>query len=210
MKRTTRDTFSIVVGDHYSRGRPRHQAPQEHRFNDGPDVIELQLSALTDGVRCIYRRFSPGLEPLEIGYTILVSWTPANLGGRRPWFHCSHDSCRRRVARLFLTSGFLVCQRCAGVRYPSQTEPQTRHVWTVARARAIRLELGGRPVVGAPFPAKPTRMHQKRYERLRSQVLEIEREEDERINRAITNGELSFTGEMARLLREAIDSDDDD
>jgi hypothetical protein len=209
MARTTSDTFSIVVGDYYARGQPRSQRPETHRFEDASDSTELQLSALTDGVRCVYTRVSPHREPFEIDYVVPVSWTRANLGGRRPWFHCSYLSCRKRVARLFLVSEFLVCQRCAGILYPSQAEPQTRHVRTLARAQAIRAQLGGRPRSGAPFPPKPPRMHQTRYERLRSQVLQIEREEDERISRAIMSGELSFAAEVARRLRERIDARDE-
>ncbi len=44
-------------------------------------------------------------------------------------------------------------------------------------------------------------MHRATYWRLHDEVVEIERAEDERINRAVVNGELSYSEELARALR---------
>jgi len=80
-----------------------------------------------------------------------------------------------------------------------------RHARRVARAKAIRLLLGGRPILGVRFPPRPKGMHQKTYARLQHEVLEIERVEDERINAAILAGEISHGAALARVLREQLE-----
>ncbi|MDQ2983470.1 MAG: hypothetical protein M3R70_06040 [Actinomycetota bacterium] len=69
------------------------------------------------------------------------------------------------------------------------------------RAKSIRAELGGRPVMREPLPDRPKGMHQSTYDRLRQELLEIELTEDERIDDAFRNGELSVPAYFADMLR---------
>jgi hypothetical protein len=200
-RQTTDDIPSIVVRDLYVRGAPR-QDPVRRQTWSFYVTAEIELIAHEDHVTCTYRRVIRGREPEQISYDVPVSWTEPNYGGRRAWFHCSHPWCRRRVGRLFLDDPHLVCRSCAGVVYRSQARPEPKHVRKVERANAVRVELGGRPVLNDPFPPRPRGMHQKTYERLRQEVQEIERAEEARINAAIASGELSLTAELAKLLLE--------
>ena len=195
------DTPSIVVGELFRRGRPR-EAPLVIRRESEGALIETQLTAFEDHIECIFGRSLRG-APQEVQYTVPVSWTRPNYGGRRPWFHCPSQPCQRRVGRLFLTGAYFLCRQCAGVRYASQDEPLPSYARRAERASAIRARLGGStdfPLVVVvsvcrclpwllPSQIGLTQMHDKTYRALRQECLAIEGEE---INRAVLAGELSF------------------
>ncbi len=199
-RRTTDDIPSIVVADLFARGEPRKDAsPVVRSWRAGGVTGRVELVPFEDRVECTYRRVIG--EPEQLQYVIHVSATKPNYGGRRLWLHCARPSCQRRSGRLFLDDPYFVCRSCAGVRYSSQTHPKPRHVQCVERAKAIRAELGGRPVLRDPLPDRPKGKHRTTYERLRQELLEIERAEDERIDEAFRNGELSVLDYFADKLR---------
>lgn len=200
-QQTTDDILSIVVGDLYRRGAPIEESPVVRRTFDGPDQVVVELTPLQDRVSYVYRRIRSHGEVEELEYRVRVSWQPANLGGVRALFRCSNPGCGRRARRLFLTDPYLVCRRCANVRYPSQFALQPQHIKSVARAKTIRTRLGGRPILGDPVPLRPQGMHHRTYERLVADLAEIERAEEDR---AIRDGELSFIDVFVRRLRESI------
>lgn len=134
-----------------------------------------------DRVECRYR-VAVGSSSNEITYVVWVSWTQPNFGGQRPWLHCAHPLCQRRCGRLFLDDPYLVCRSCAKVRYPSQMGEKAQHAQRFERAKALRAELGGEPAVGDPLPPRPKGMHRQTYERLCTEVLQIERAERPRID----------------------------
>jgi hypothetical protein len=98
-----------------------------------------------------------------------VTWTLCALGGRRPWFRCdvySRDRyCCRRVALLHSAGGLFACRHCRGLVYASQQEPVRYR--GIAKARKIRMQLGGGPNIAAAFPEKPKGMHWRTYDRMR-------------------------------------------
>jgi hypothetical protein len=97
---------------------------------------------------------------------IPVVWTRCHLGGRRPWFRCT--TCGRRAAILYVgSSAAFACRHCCGLGYASQLESVRYR--GIARARKIRMRLGGGENVLEAFPPKPKRMHQRTYDRLRAQ-----------------------------------------
>jgi len=68
-------------------------------------------------------------EAIELSYSIngknvsayvSISWTTCNYGGKRPWFICPSEGCRRRVAKLYLRKGYFSCRHCHDLTYSSQ------------------------------------------------------------------------------------------
>jgi hypothetical protein len=99
-----------------------------------------------------------------------VVWTPCHFGGGRPWFRCTAAAdgryCGRRVAKLYFGgSAVFACRQCFGLAYASQRESLPHR--GIARARKIRMRLGGGPNLLDSFPAKPKRMHRRTYDKLR-------------------------------------------
>jgi len=66
------------------------------------------------------------------GMQVPLSYTPANLGGRRPWMLC--PECDTMRARLFLDEGAWQCRICAEVRYATpRIKPERRPHVQIAR-----------------------------------------------------------------------------
>jgi hypothetical protein len=199
--RTAEDTPSIVVADLFLRGEPRAEVSPLVRTRDvGGVIARVELVPLADSVECTYTRVIGTRPTEEVQYVIPVTATEPNYGGRRLWFLCARPSCRRRSGRLFLDDPYFVCRTCAGVRYSSQTQSKPRHVQQAERAKAIRARLGGRLNLRDPLPERPKGMHRSTYERLRKELVEIERAEDERVDEAIRTGELSVLDYLADKL----------
>ena len=63
-------------------------------------------------------------EQQDVLEPVLITWTPCNYGGRRPWFCCPGVSngglCDRRVAKLYMCGRYFHCRHCYGLVYPSQ------------------------------------------------------------------------------------------
>ena len=101
---------------------------------------------------------------------IRVSWTRCQLGGARPWLHCS---CGRRTERLFKDVDGYYCRQCFhSLRYASQTKSTQGRLHF--EACKLRLRLGGIASLTAPFPKRPRGMHTKTYERLRRRAEGLE------------------------------------
>jgi hypothetical protein len=123
------------------------------------------MRPLDDRVACTYSRIE-GDERTDIPFTVFVTWSTPNYGGQRAWLHCAKTGCGRRCGRLFLKDPYVVCQPCAGVRYPSQVNPQPKYFRWANRAKEIRGRLEGPALLFAPRPPKPPGMHRRTYERL--------------------------------------------
>jgi hypothetical protein len=102
---------------------------------------------------------------------ICVSWTRVHLGGERPWMHCPH--CQTRVARLYAGLGGYFCRSCIG-----NPPYATRRLGAQGRAHfqacKLRLQLDGQAQLSMPFPERPARMHQRTYDRLRREGMNLE------------------------------------
>ena len=112
--------------------------------------------------------------------SVLLSWTPCNYGGQRPWFICpgviNGFPCRRRVARLYAAGKYFLCRHCYNLVYESQREALRFRL--LYKAQGIRRRLGGSADMGEPFPWKPKGMHWKTYERLRRKAEHAELRSD--------------------------------
>jgi hypothetical protein len=136
------------------------------------DDVELELLPWEFSVTAICLRDRYGVGRYERTEEVRVSWDPVHFGGVRPWFHCPR--CERRSSRLFLDDLSLVCRKCAGVLYASQLKRVSPEEKLRARARQIRVELGGMPSADAPFPTRPKGMHRRTYERLQEEAFRLE------------------------------------
>ena len=109
-------------------------------------------------------------KPVE--QRVSITWTPCHFGGQRPWFvcatHLSGKYCGRRVAVLYLAGEVFACRKCYGLAYASQQGGLLFR--NLRKSQSIRMRLGGNPDPFAPFPAKPRRMYQRTYRRLRAQA----------------------------------------
>jgi hypothetical protein len=108
-------------------------------------------------------------ERAPVEQRVPVEWTRCHFGGGRPWFRCTASSeghyCGRRVCKLYFLSSIFACRHCYGLSYATQLEPL--RLRGLARARKIRMRLGGGPNMFDPFPSKPKGMHWRTYKRLR-------------------------------------------
>lgn len=102
----------------------------------------------------------------NLKYTVPLTNTGCNFGGRRYWFICPAQGCSRRAAILYLVSGYFACRSCHRLAYRMQ------HVNAgergLIKAQRIRMKLGGTGNMTLPFPPKPKHMRWTNYYRLRS------------------------------------------
>jgi hypothetical protein len=98
------------------------------------------------------------------GQTLSVAWVQWHFGGSRPFFVCK---CGRRVLQLFAPRGYSWrCRHCYNLSYATRQVGLRYRL--ILKAQKVRERLGGDLGVANPFPAKPKRMHWKRYKRLRA------------------------------------------
>lgn len=98
-----------------------------------------------------------------VSYPVSLDWTDCHLGGKRPWFLCPGERCRRRVAILYF-GDFFVCRHCQGLAYPSQREEAYDRA--ARRADRIREKLDWEPGILNGNGWKPKGMHWHTFRRL--------------------------------------------
>jgi hypothetical protein len=133
----------------------------------------IKVRTEQDTVTLIYRtRHLLAADWKAVEQRVPVTWTPCHFGGQRPWFVCAARVngryCGRRVAVLYLAGEVFACRKCYALAYASQQGGLLFR--NLRRSQSIRMRLGGSPDPFAPFPAKPRRMHQRTYRRLRAQA----------------------------------------
>jgi hypothetical protein len=102
---------------------------------------------------------------------VRISWTRVHLGGERPWMHCPH--CQTRVARLYAGLGGYFCRSCMG-NPPYASQQLGAQGRAHFQACKLRLKLDGQAQLSMPFPERPARMHQRTYDRLRREGMNLE------------------------------------
>jgi hypothetical protein len=100
---------------------------------------------------------------------IPIRWYRPGPGGLRPIGQCG---CKRTAFRFYRINAKLVCRRCCGGIYASQTRnADTRPLLQAERIRRFINPLSG---IGQPFPKKPANMFWRTYYRLRAQCLSLD------------------------------------
>jgi hypothetical protein len=113
--------------------------------------------------------YTVATEPdLLVRIDVGLHWTACQLGGRRPWFAC--PCCYRQCGKLYLLKQWM-CRRCCALPYRSQTlTPADR---LLSRAARLRQRLDVDP---ASSLQRPARMRETTFNRLWSQITQLERE----------------------------------
>jgi hypothetical protein len=137
-------------------------------------VARVRVEACANDVTLYYTLQDPRSDrrPEEVHCTALITWTPCNFGGERPWFVCPGWHCGRRVATLHLprlgSGREWRCRHCYALAYTSQYQGRDERLF--AKARRIRQRLGeASGTLGQRLPPKPAGMHETTYARLREQ-----------------------------------------
>ena len=141
-------------------------------FNDRRNGPKEVLIDVHEGYLILIYTVTLRGEVRTIETPVPIDWSQCHLGGRRPWFICPNNACRRRVAILY---GKLVfaCRHCHRLAYKCQKEADDDRA--LRRANRIRRRLGWKPgTLNLPGwhvdPAwswyKPKGMHQMTYQRL--------------------------------------------
>jgi hypothetical protein len=120
-----------------------------------------------------------------------------------PYFACpgvlNGISCGRRVAKIYGAGAYFLCRYCYRLAYASQRED--RYDRALRRANKIRMQLGGEPGIGEPFPSRPKGMHHQTYERLKSAVLNAEILTEEQVAIVLTRLQRSDRRSERRMVR---------
>ena len=76
------------------------------------------------GMRLYYTAQKRGREPVNLSYWVALESTPCHFGGKRWWFICPNNNCRRRCRILYLISpsDYFLCRKCQNLTYRSQQE----------------------------------------------------------------------------------------
>lgn len=146
--------------------------------NYGEKVGSVGVRIADDVQRMIltYQWTPYGSETRTVECSLWINRTPCNYGGFRPWVLC--PSCGRRCAVVYFgaPSGRYACRRCSRVAYLSQCEDETGRLWR--KQRKIECKLAGSASEWNGWQ-KPKGMHQQTFDRLRSQIAEMEVRKDD-------------------------------
>lgn len=139
-----------------------------HSLSDYPKLTIQQVkSRLTPECEQVYLPYKRQGELFH--QSVGITTTSCNYGGYRYWFICGN--CKRRVGVLY-RHGVFVCRHCIGVNYQTQLQqPQDR---LFKRLNALRERLGWYGGIVHGHGEKPKGMHQKTYNRLLSEYIELE------------------------------------
>lgn len=129
---------------------------------DGQVLASINVRTNSNSVMLNYRHQRFGdWENKE--YPVRLDWTNCAFGGRRAWFLCPAQGCRRRVAILYSGSIF-ACRHCYKLAYACQRENSGDRA--IRRADNIRKQLGWSAGIANPNGDKPKGMHWVTFERL--------------------------------------------
>jgi hypothetical protein len=133
-------------------------------YEDDESVASIGVRTLDKGVELSYTQGPEGSRE-DVRYTVPLTWTECNFGGRRPWFVCpgvvnGHYYCGRRVARLYM-GGATSCAATATTSLTGASknrirlEPCTKRrrfgcAWVAPRTRVSRSRRGPRGCIIAP------------------------------------------------------------
>jgi hypothetical protein len=100
-----------------------------------------------------------------IPYIIPVERKPCNFGGHYFFFHCPR--CKKRMRKLYCRGGYYMCRTCCNLAYYSQGVRATERFMMASRNVEEYIKRRGGNI---EFDEKPSRMHKKTFEKLKSKA----------------------------------------
>jgi hypothetical protein len=149
-------------------------------YRQGEQIASISARTSNSEVELSYAYRRNGDEDNEksVNYTIPLSWTECNFGGKRAWFICpgvvKGRVCGRRVAKLYLGGGYFLCRHCHDLSYNSRQVGRKNRA--LHKCQKIRRRLGASANMLEPFPPPPKGMHLKTYMGLWLEHYRAERE----------------------------------
>ena len=136
---------------------------------DGEQIGWIRYSVERNALRLIYRSRAYGEDWQDIDYRVPLDWADCRFGGQRPYFLCPNAHCGRRVQHLYAGSPYFLCRHCQDLAYPCQREEPFERA--SRRVEKIYDRLGvEHGYFDAPPLFKPKGMHEKTWQRLRTQA----------------------------------------
>ena len=166
-RRFTDEAASIRVSDLYRRGVAL-RLPFQATFEEGAASVGVTLIPLETSVECNIVFQWPHSPDVDVEFSLRVSRTTLPSGGRRVWLHCL--ACERRASSLYIHDHYLVCDKCAELRYRSRHNPSVAKALRLARLRAPLATPNSR----RGMLARPKGMHRTTFERRLHQIRELE------------------------------------
>lgn len=105
-------------------------------------------------------------------YRIDLTYTIPHYGGKRWWFLCPANHCRRRVAILYL-GNVMRCRHCWNMAYASQNEAVHERLWTKMDRLAAQIGHEGGLLDGY-YGKKPKTMHWHTYRRKKAALEQLQ------------------------------------
>lgn len=134
------------------------------------DDSRVSMSTSTDRVVLAYT-----YQGREITTHLMLSRTPCNYGGDRPWLICPRLGCHHRAGVLFLYGGAFMCRRCTGLLYASQAETANWRANRQAWKLRSRLGIKAGDMTQAGYIERPKGKHHKTHERDINRLDRLER-----------------------------------
>lgn len=150
-----------------------------------------KIGALEAGTACTLRwgddsrvSMATSTDRVVLGYTyqgretttrIMLSRTPCNYGGDRPWLICPRLGCHHRAGVLFLYGGAFMCRHCTGLLYASQAETANWRANLQAWKLRSRLGIKAGDMTQAGYIERPKGKHRKTHERDIDRLSRLER-----------------------------------
>lgn len=131
----------------------------------GEVVASINIRTEAGRVNLNYRTRSNGDEWQDMNYSVRLTWTSCNYGGKRAWWLCPAVGCGRRVAVLYGGKVY-ACRHCHKLAY--QTQREQAHDRAGSRADTIRKRLGWDAGILNLPSGKPKGMHWQTFERLQA------------------------------------------
>ena len=130
-------------------------------FPEG-DVVRLEYNV----------RLAGNSDFRKVEQVISLTRTTCWYGGSRSWIIC--PNCLRRVALLYLCSSQFICRYCSQIVHDSVNEGEYDKM--LRRSRKLRSKLNADLLAFGKTVSKTPGMHWRTYERLNSELRQVERE----------------------------------
>jgi hypothetical protein len=162
----------LCIDVHQLNRRGMLLSPDTH-FVSWSNGSNIAIKTNLDSVELSYS-ISRDSQHEDVAYTVPLSWTSCNYGGKRPWFICPGKGCNKRVAKLHLMGKYFLCRHCHDLVYSSQRD--AKEFRQLHKAQKIYRRLGVKNHNDLFLASKPKGMHQKTYDQLCAKATDLELE----------------------------------